>query len=51
MKELIEKYGEEFNWYELDEEGASFVKEAYKEICSSHPLYGIKLKATAVCGC
>lgn len=50
MKELIEKYGEEFNWYELDEEGVSFVKEAYKEICSSHPLYGIELKAAAVCG-
>lgn len=49
MKDLIDKYGEEFNWGEVDANATIFEKEAYKEICSAHPLHGIKLKAIARC--
>ena len=49
MKGLIEKYGDEFNWDELDTNGTNFENEVYKEIGSLHPLHGVELKAVARC--
>ena len=37
MKNLVEKYGDEFDWGEVEVNSTTFEKEAYNEICSTHP--------------
>ena len=53
LENLIDRYGKDFNWFEIDKIGKSFgeafVKEAYKEISRNHPLYRVKLVAIAKC--
>lgn len=53
LEKLIDRYGKDFNWFEMDQLGESFgksfVKEAYKEISRKHPLYRVKLVALAKC--
>lgn len=53
LENLIDRYGEDFNWFETDKIdkrfGEAFVKEAYKEISPKHPLYRVKLVAIAKC--
>ena len=46
LKELQDRYGEEFNWFEpLNKE--SFEIELLKELVPTHLLFGISLKAVA----
>lgn len=39
INKLIEKYGDDFNWFNIDFENKYFVDEALKEINQHHQLY------------
>lgn len=48
LTELERKYGEDFSWF-IVKPDSSFVSEAYREISSDHPLFGMKLTCLAKC--
>lgn len=49
LLELIQKYGEEFNWYLLPDSDKCFVSELKREIGKKHPLQEKSILAVAKC--
>lgn len=49
IRELEEKYGEDFNWSVISASNKFFVEEAGKEIKNGHFLYGKRLYSIAKC--
>ena len=49
LLELINKYGEEFNWYLLPITDKCFVSELKREIGKKHPLQEKSISAVAKC--
>ena len=45
FSELVEKYGDEFPWFETED--TIFIKELNRELKRSHPLYKKAIKAIA----
>ncbi len=51
LQSLIEKYGEDFSWFELSSDSAqkkTFEERLQTEITPLHPLYGLTKNFTAV---
>jgi hypothetical protein len=47
--QLIDKYGDEFNWYRINETNTSFIHELHSELKPGHPLYEKAIMAVAKC--